>query len=133
MNDHIVFTENSAIQEIFGQLSEKEFEILLINLSTEDGFLVASEAKNHFPDEADKIAAMSSTIFALSDASTNAVLKDQCSITNIESQSGTLLFMATTYKGTPCVLTIAGTSKMALANLRFMLKRLASQIEEIPS
>ena len=113
------------------KLCEENKAIFLVSLCTTDGFSIQSVMTKGLSSEADKLAAMSSTISALSDSSSKQVLQDECNITIVEASAGNMLFVKTTYLGNPCVLTIAARAKLALATARHKTKVFASEISEI--
>ncbi len=106
-------------------------EVILVSLSTADGFYIKSFGSKVLNGEADKLAAMSSTISSLSDSSAKQILQNQFDMTIIESDAGNMLFVRTNYLGLPCVLTVAAQSKMALATDRYKTKILAQNISNI--
>lgn len=124
-------TVKPELLEGIKELCDNNREIFLISLCTADGFSIKSFASKDLSSEADKLAAMSSTISALSDSSAKQVLQDQFEITIVETSSGNMLFVRTSYLDLPCVLTIAARTKMALATARYKTKRLAQMIGEI--
>ena len=112
-------------------LCENNREVLLVSLCTSDGFSIKSFASKGLNAEADKLAAMSSTISALSDSSAKQLLRDQFDITIVETASGNMLFVRTSYLELPCVLTVAAAAKMSLATARYKTKLLAQVISAI--
>jgi len=113
------------------KLCEDNKEILLVSLATTDGFSVKCFASQELYEEADKLAAMSSTIFALSDSTAKQLLRGEFNISIIETNSGNMLFVRTEYLEMPCVLAIAAGSRMALAEARYKTKRLSEAINNI--
>lgn len=113
------------------ELCENNSEIILVSLCTTDGFSIKSIAAKGLKAEADKLAAMSSTISALSDSSAKQVMQTQFSVTIVETNSGNILFVRTQYLGMPCVLTLAARDKMALATARYKTILLAENISGI--
>lgn len=112
-------------------LCENNTDLLLVSLATTDGFSIKVFVSKTLNAEADQFAAMSSTISSLSDSSAKQVLMDKFDITIVESKSGNILFVRTSYLGIPCVLTIAARTGMPLATARFKTKGLAQNISEI--
>ena len=102
-----------------------------MSLCTTDGFAIKTFASKELNGESDKLAAMSSTIAALSDSSTKQILKNQFDVTIIESSTGNMLFVRSNYLNLPCVLTVAAGNKMALAMARYKTKALAEKVAEI--
>ena len=118
---------SSAISDLCASNSD----ISLVNLCTSDGFSIESMSSATLETEADKLAAMSSTIGALSGSSAKQILNDEFSIAIVEASSGNMLFVSTSYLGVSCVLTLAAKSKMALATARYKTRELAKLISEI--
>lgn len=113
------------------QLCEANREIALVTLCTTDGFPISCFSINSLSNQADKFAAMSSTLSALSDSSASQMKQGQCDITIVEATSGNMLLVKTDYLGKPCVLTVVAQNKMTLAEARYKTKRLASEISAI--
>ena len=131
LNEKIVVKEE--LLEQIKALCEEDRDITLVSLCTSDGFSIKSFASRGLNAEADKRAAMSSTISALSDSSAKQLLQDRFDITIIETNSGNMFFVRTRYLDLPCVLTIAASAKMALATARYKTKKLAESIRTISS
>ncbi len=123
----------AGLLEGIKELCENDRDVLLVSLCTADGFSIKCFASKMLNVETDKLAAMSSTISALSDSSAKQVLNDQFNITIVETLSGNMLFVRTCYLELPCVLTIAARSSMSLATARYKTKKLAQSIGEIPN
>lgn len=121
----------AKLLEDIKELCEGDRDILLVSLSTTDGFSIKTFAAKALNAEADKLAAMSSTISSLSDASAKQVLDTQFDITIVETSTGNMLFVRTDYLGFPCVLTIAARAAMSLATARYKTKKLAQSVSEI--
>ena len=127
MQNKKVIVKQELLERI-KELCDENKELLLVSLCTSDGFSIKSFASKNLNAEADKLAAMSSTIAALSDSSAKQLMKDRFEITTIETNSGNMLFVRTRYLNHPCVLTIAVSSKLALATARYKTKKLAESI-----
>jgi predicted regulator of Ras-like GTPase activity (Roadblock/LC7/MglB family) len=112
-------------------LCENNRDVFLVSLCTTDGFSIKSFASKVLSAESDKLAAMSSTIAALSDSSAKQILKDQFNITIVESNSGNMLLVRSEYLGFPCVLTVAAKTSMTLATARYKTRKLAEIINNI--
>ena len=117
--------------EYIKELCENNKEMLVVSLCTTDGFSIKSFASKGLNTEADKFAAMSSTISALSNSIATQLLKEEFDITIVETTSGNALFVKTRYLDLPCVLTVAARSDMALATVRYKTKKLAQGISSI--
>jgi len=124
-------TVKAELLEHIKELCDSDRDISLVSLSTTDGFSIKTFASKALNAEADKLAAMSSTISSLSDAAAKQVLTNQFDITIVETGSGNMLFVRTNYLEHPCVLTIAARGAMSLATARYKTKKLAQSISEI--
>lgn len=121
----------SELLEGIKALCDNNKEMLVVSLCTTDGFSIKSFASKGLNAEADKLAAMSSTISALSNSTAKQVLQEQFDLTTIETSLGNILFVKTSYLGLPCVLTVAARASMALATVRYKTKNLAQDIINI--
>jgi len=113
------------------ELCKNNREVFIVSLCTSDGFSIKSFASKALNMESDKLAAMSSTISALSDSTAKQLLQSEFKIASIEAESGTMLLVRTRYLGVSCVLTVAANTKMALATARYKTKILAEAISAI--
>lgn len=124
---------NAALSQCIKALCEENRDITLVNLCTTDGFPISCFSISELSNQADKFAAMSSTIVALSNSSANQVNQGQCTITIVEATSGNILFVRANYAGAECVLTVVAKEKMTLAAARYKTKKLAEVISNIPA
>lgn len=106
-------------------------EILLISLCTTDGFAIKSFSGPELNIETDKIAAISSTICALSGSAAKQLTQEKFKTTIIETHAENILFVSTEYLGTQCVLTVVAQPKMSQATVRFCTRRLAKEITKM--
>lgn len=121
----------SELLSLIKELCSSYKEILLFSLATTDGFNVKSFASKSLNVEADKLAAMSSSLFALSDSASSQLMKDKSTITTIESDNGHYFLMKTNYLSHTCVISMVVKSSMSLAEARFHLKKVADSIASI--
>ena len=112
-------------------LCDSNKEVVLVSLCTTDGFPITYTSIDELSTEADKLAAISSTLSALSNSSARQMNQGQCDITIIEADAGNMLFLTANYLETPCVLTVVANTKMALATARYKTKNLAAAIGRI--
>jgi len=112
-------------------LCDANREIILVSLCTTDGFPISCFSISELSNQADKFAAMSSTLSALSDSSATQMKQGKCKITIVEASAGNMLFVKTDYIGKQCVLTLVAQDKMALAEARYKTKKLISEISAI--
>lgn len=118
--------------QLIEEFCENNREVVLVSLCTTDGFPIKYSSTAELSAEADKLAAISSTISALSDSSARQMNQGQCDITIIEADLGNILLVKANYLGTACVLTVVANIKMNLAAARYKTKNLAQAFANIP-
>jgi|GEM_PF-2355490 len=106
----------------------KKSDLKNINLSTSDGFCIYSLSRNTIEIEDDKLAAIASTLCALSEATSDQLIGSSLATIIIETEAGHALFMSTQYLSHPAILSICVSTKTMLAEARFLTKRLSEQI-----
>lgn len=119
---------SKALMQCIKEFCAANGEVTLVSLCTTDGFPISYFSIKDLTDLADKIAAMSSTLSALSDSSASQMNQGQCDITIIETTSGNILFIKTSYLDKPCVLTVVAKEKMILAAARYKTMKLSQTI-----
>lgn len=118
----------------FKMLSEEFFNkyenVGLLNISTKDGFSLFFQS--HSLDvEVDKIAAVSSTLYSLSNATAQQLVKDEFILTSIETVNGNILFYQTSLYHLPCVICLIVSKKVLLAEARFLVKKLSDNFQNL--
>jgi len=124
-------TVKPKLLQLIESFCENNKEVVLVSLCTTDGFPIEYFSTDELNAEADKLAAISSTISALSDSSSRQMNQGQCGITIIEAAFGNILFVKATYLGTQCVLTVVANIKMNLAAARYKTKNLSQDFSSI--
>lgn len=117
--------------ELQQELCSKNQEISLLSLATTDGFNIKSISANALSVETDKLAAMSSSLFALSNSSSMQLMQSPSLISTIESDQGNILLMSAQYLGRESVVIMVVRSDMSLAQARFAIKRFVEAIRKI--
>ena len=118
---------SAALKEVFSENPE----VSLLSVATTDGFSIKAFAKKSLGVELDKMAAMSSSLYALSNSSALQLTDGEATITTIESEMGNILLMSSEFFEKQCVITMVATTDMSLAQARFYLTRLSKTISEI--
>lgn len=130
-----IFSSNIEVRpelvEGMKKLADASNEITLIGLATSDGFKIRTLASKSLNIEPDKLAAMASSMCALSDSSAAQLTKGKFRMTTIETEEGNVLFMNTSYLGKPCVATLAAKEALSLANARFIIQRFVAEVESL--
>ena len=116
-------------------LIDKEFDgnsdMNLIAISTTDGFSIYLRHTEAFEIEIDKLAALSSALCSLGNASAEQLIKDNFQMATVETASGNVLFLRTRLYGLSCVISMVAAVDMSLAEARFVTKRLSDAIAEL--
>lgn len=130
MNKEIELAK-SKIKKIFSLQIEDKPHILLMNISTADGFVIEQVNKGQNDIEGDKVAAISSSLCALGGTSAKELIGCTMDTVNVETSMGQILFLSLEIKSTKAVLTQVSEKKLSLAEARFVAKRVKSLIEEL--
>lgn len=101
----------------------------LVSLNTQDGFHLVTVKRQRVDLENDKLAAIASTMCAMSHSLSQQLLQGELDLAIVESNTGNALFASTHYNELNCVLCIAADLSLPLGRARFLTQRLAEQIE----
>lgn len=104
--------------------------IKLVALCTIDGFSI-HQASIEFNAVPDKIAAITSTLSAVSDSMSREITSGPFNIVCIESKQGNSVSVYTEYANKNVVLTVSANTKVSLGELRLRTKKLAQKISEL--
>lgn len=119
------------LYELFDEKITVNDGISLIDLSTVDGFNIYSVQAQEKRIELDKLAAVSSSIYALSNASAQQLTGEDLEITTVESKGHSMLFLKTYYQAKPCVLSLLVQKKMPLGEARYIARMLDKSIRDM--
>lgn len=128
MTDKINFPKE-AVRELFVEEFKNKPDLVLINLSTLDGFLLHQVNRTGQGVEGDKVAAISSSLCSMSTSAAREFFSDSSGIVNIETETGKIVFQHVDLKDKAAVITLCCKSKLSLAEARFVAKRLKDGIE----
>ena len=129
---NITEIERESLKRLLEEFSEKYLEAQVVSVCTSDGFDLCFVSKLNDTLEADKVSAISSTLCSLSNAASEQISNSALTITTIESVNGrNILLMKTTFCELECVICVEGTSKMSLAELRFVTNTLSEKVMNI--
>lgn len=121
---------SQVIQHRIQLMCEKWSDVEFVYLSTTDGFHLYGFTQNTENAEPDKVAAIASSLFALSNTAAHNILDDQLMISIVETSSGNILFLRTQLNRVDTVLTIAANKDMSLAKVRYHAMQLSELIEQ---
>lgn len=109
----------------------ENYEIDLISLSSTDGFDIHCIKSPDSTIEIDKLAAIASSVYALSNASVKQISDSDLNVITVETKNGNLLFLKSTFNQKATVLSVSSKSDMPLGETRYIATRLASDIDAI--
>lgn len=121
----------TQLQSLVDGAFKNNFGISFIGLATLDGFDLCASPGIEETIDRDKLAAIASSVYALSEASARQIMGDDLEITTMEFSSGHFLFLKTLYQNKPCVLSVFASRKLSLGEARYTAKKLSDAIKEI--
>lgn len=121
------------VGELFKAEFQSKYGLMLVNLSTVDGFLLKQVNQTGEGIEGDKIAAISSSICSMSQSASRELLGSASGITNIESDDGKIIFQHVNLGQKEGVITLCCNKDVSLAEGRFAARRLKEAIEALLS
>ena len=122
---------HAKLEQTLIEFLEGSSGMIMASLATVDGFNIVTKESGQNTLEPDMLSAISSSLFALSQASAKQISGEAPDITSVETRSGTILFISTRYSNQPCVLTVYAQSKITLGALRYTAMKLSRNIEKI--
>ena len=128
--------QKDQLNVLLNNFFSKYLDIFAVTVCTSDGFDLSSVIEDSIQKtrllEADKISAMSSTMCSLSAAASNHILDSNLQNTTIEAEDGSnIILLKVSFIELECVIFTAATDKVSLAELRFITKQLAREIEKL--
>lgn len=103
-------------------------QLQLLNLATTDGFRVCQVARQGLNIEGDKIAAVTSSIMAMSNSAARAVFSEDSQTIDIESNFGKIVIETISSSHGQLVITLCCQHDCSLATARFIARRLRQTI-----
>ena len=107
---------------------EEDFHVLLASASTEDGFVIGHKNAATVDVDDDKVAAISSSLLSLAEASVDGIRKGRFKRTIIESDAAHLLIVRGSLRKTPLVFTVVASEKATLAHTLYLTSRLKEKV-----
>lgn len=117
------------ISNLFKEEFKNKSDLVLINISTVDGFMLHQVNRNGQGSEGDKIAAISSSLCSMANSAVKEFFSDTAGRVNIESESGKVVFQHVSVAGKQAIITLCCKASVSLAEARFVVKRLKETIE----
>ncbi len=109
---------------------KKNPDIEIISLTTVDGFSVCHILNGAASIEEDKLAATTSTLYAVANAVSNQILGKGFNINFIETEAGNFALVGLKLSTTEFVLTLSTGKQMNIASVRLIIKRLSQEITD---
>ena len=121
----------SRLTEAFRRFTSEQTDLRASMLATIDGFEIAS----YCPDpsfRSQNLAAMASSLAAISRAITKEVAFDGCDRMLLESSSGRIVFQPVQALGVPCTICIAVSAASLLGRTLWALDAFVNQLKQMP-
>lgn len=122
---------HEEIKAAFAEEMAQRQDLLIMNLSTLDGFKIAHANQATNAVESDKVAAIASSLCALSNSVAREMLNSRLDIINVEADDGHVLFLNVNLRKLKGVLTVTAHKDISLAEARYVAKRLKTRLEEV--
>ena len=126
-------TETQSLRTIATPLVERfiqdQTEVLITNISTEDGFVICQRSSDQCNVEADKMAATISALTSMAEASAKSIKKGELEMVIIESNGANILVKKTMIAGLDVILSIAINHKIAIGKAIYITNRLSEELK----
>lgn len=123
-------SEIDAIRTRVDAFVAGEFDVILTNVCTEDGFVIHQSQNRSEGLEEDKMAAVSSALLSLAEASVNGIKGGSLERAIIESETVTVLVMRIQRPDKGLVVTVVASKKMSVGNAIYLTNRLAADLKD---
>lgn len=114
------------------QFVSSNFDLLFAALCTEDGFVVYHCNSPRVEVLADRLAAISSSLLALAEASMESIGSGKFSRTIVEAEHGHMSVIRARVCGHPAVLSVASTRRLSVGKALYLAERLADDLSSLP-
>ena len=131
MSDHASITAHSLLKSTLSDFISSTNGLMMVSLATADGFNIETHQSGQKTIEPDMLSAISSSLFALSQASAKKITGEPPQITSVETSLGTILLISTQFQSKSCVLTVFAHSKVTLGALRYTALKLSKKLQQI--
>lgn len=123
-------TRLQDLKEIVKNCLSQDSGIQIVNISTEDGFVIAHGSKqdNEQNIEKDKVAAMASSLSSISNSSIKMLSNSEYNILTIEAEKINLVLIRAKYEDKNCVISLGTHPNISLARARFMVKTFGEEV-----
>ena len=118
---------DSQLKEIFKKTEHKFSDLKMIALTTADGFPICTEAS--LTAEEEKVAALNSSLLALSHSAARQITGSHLISTNIETSKANMFLVKTTYQNQKAVLCTVTGLKQNIGHARYFTHQLAKIIQ----
>ena len=110
------------------QFVESNFDLLFAALCTEDGFVVYHRNSRRISVLEDRLAAISSSLLALAEASMESIGSGKFSRTVVEAENGHMSVVRANIQGQQVVLSVASTRRLSVGKTLYLTERLAADL-----
>ncbi len=116
---------------LINQFVEANFEVIMASVCTEDGFVIHHRNSEKCDLEGDKMAAITSTLISIAEASVQSIASGKLRVTIVESDSANLFVIRTLVHETAIVLGVAVSRKISIGQSLFITNRLSNALESL--
>lgn len=121
---------NKLLTELFAEQAANFSDLNILSLTTSDGFPIHCEVRQDHKVEAEKVAAVSSSLISLSNAAARQMVGYPLESTTIETTNGNMFLCNTTYEAKKCVLCIVTGQKENIGHARYFTQQIAQLISK---
>ena len=119
------------LRDLFEKVEYKFSDLHMLALTTADGFPICTRMSQQLQKvEEDKVAAISSSLLALSHSAARQVTASRLISTNIETSEANMFLVKTSYQNQKAVLCTVTGLKQNLGHARYFTHQLAKVIEK---
>ncbi len=106
-------------------------DLLIVNVCSEDGFVMGHTSNERTEIESDKMAAISSSISSISNSALMMISGKTSKLIIVESENYNFLLTQSTFRKKKCVVSFCASSLVSLAKMRFLVKRFGDSLSEL--
>ena len=121
---------NEKLAALFAEQAEKFADLKVLSLTTADGFPIHCDVRQANKVEAEKVAAVSSSLISLSNAAARQMIGKPLESTTIETAGGNMFLCNTTFEEKKCVLCIVTGEKENIGHARYFTQQIAQLISK---
>lgn len=123
-------SNEQKLKEVFHLMEKKIEDLKVVSLATADGFNIHTHFCRDQDFEDDKLAAVTSSLLALSNAASKQLIGSSLVSSTVETKDGDMLLVNTKYEGKDCVICFITGNKQNKGHTRYFGLKLAQLVSE---